>query len=416
MTTSGSNNATAAVVAARSGVPFGLRTALESITESAKVKCRQVVPVLEKLRDMLAVEAAGLQPADNVGHIRPHADLKRKQDLVARALSRLAGGDYIQDVHAKVSMIMARYTDAETKTRKRRKQEMTMSEQSETRYLPAAPSAARQQQVASVDIPASFGTSSLASFTTATQTVDFTSMFTQEAKYMFGEERRPVELTPFDMCPKCRVAMRYNQNLQQLVCPNAGCGHWKRFADMTSTALAYGEEVEFCKYTYKPVSHLDDTMKFAEAAESYVVPPQALQRVMKTLRRRGIKPEQITIPMIRQICVTLPGIRMENTVQIYCRLSGRAPRRMTAFMKDQMRIMFFLQEAPYRKNCGGRTNNLSFPFNLYKYCELLGYWEMLETFPLLRGAINLSLHDGIMEKVCQELSWEFVPTVTSHII
>ena len=233
---------------------------------------------------------------------------------------------------------------------------------------------------------------------------------------MFGEQRRPVELTPFDMCPKCRVAMRYNQHLQQLVCPSTGCGHWKRFADMTSTALAYGEEVEFCKYTYKPVSHLDDTMKFAEAAESYVVPPAALQRVMKTLRRRGIKPEAITIPMIRQICVTLPGIRMENTVQIYCRLSGRAPRRMTAFMKDQMRIMFFLQEAPYRKNCGGRTNNLSFPYNLYKYCELLGYWEMLETFPLLRGAINLSLHDGIMEKVCHELSWEFVPTVAAHVI
>ena len=407
--------------AARTDVPFGLRSALEAITETATVKCRQVVPVLEKLQAMLAAEAAALQPESNIGHIRPRADLRRKQELVARAQARLANGDYMHDVHAKVSMIMARYVDTESKNRKRRKQEMSISEQSETRYLPAAPSAARQQQqqqqlTAGVDIPASFGASSLASFTTATHTVDFTSMFTQEAKYMFGEERRPVELTPFDMCPKCRVAMRYNQNLQQLVCPNVGCGHWKRFADMTSTALAYGEEVEFCKYTYKPVSHLDDTMKFAEAAESYVVPPQALQRVMKTLRRRGVKPEQISIPMIRQICVTLPGIRMENTVQIYCRLSGRAPRRMTAFMKDQMRIMFFLQEAPYRKNCGGRTNNLSFPFNLYKYCELLGYWEMLETFPLLRGAINLSLHDGIMEKVCQELSWEFVPTVTSHIM
>jgi hypothetical protein len=394
-------------------VPFGLRSALETILENSRVKSQGVMVTLMKLRDQLEAEAATLDPLRNLGHLRPHADVARKQATVAKAIERLETGAYMDEVRAKVAMFMSRFIDFEAKSKKRRQEEITVSQQSETRYLPAAPMDARN--MLSSDIPASFGASSLASFTTAAHAADLTSVFTQEAKYAFGEERRPVELTPFDMCPKCRVAMRHNQNLQQLVCPVPGCTHWRRFADMTSTALAYGEEVEFCKYTYRPVSHLDDTMKFAEAAESYVVPATALQRVMKTLRRMKVKPEDITIPMIRQICVTLPGIKMENTVQIYSRLSGRAPRRMTAFMKDQMRIMFFLQEVPYRKHCAGRTNNLSFPFNLYKYCELLGYWEMLETFPLLRGTINLSLHDGIMEKVCQELSWEFVPTVTAHM-
>lgn len=391
-------------------VPFALRSALESISDASKAKCAHALTVLTTLQERLATEAATLDPEGNLGHLRPATDLRRKQELTKRAIERLQGGGYTADVQGKVATIVARFHDADKKSKKRRQEEMTMSEQSETRYLPSAP---LDMGGMGTDIPASFGTSSLASFTTATQPMDYTSLFTQEAKYVFGEERRPVELTPFDMCPKCRVAMRNNQNLQQLVCP--GCGHWKRFADMTSTALAYGEEVEFFKYTYKPVSHLDDTMKFAEAAESFVVPPHDLHRVMKVLRKRGVKPEDVSIPMIRQICVNLEGIRMENTVQIYSRLSGRAPRRMTAFMKDQMRILFFLQEVPYRKHCGDRTNNLSFPFNLYKYCELLGYWEMLETFPLLRGAINLSLHDAILQKVCTELDWEFIPTVSSSI-
>jgi hypothetical protein len=391
-------------------VPFALRSALDCITEASKKKCTHAQTVLAALLERLDAEAKTLDPVKNLGHMRPAADLRRKRELTTRALHRLQGGGYTTDVNGRVATIIARFHDADKKSKKRRQEEMTMSEQSETRYLPSAPI---DMGGAGTDIPASFGTSSLASFTTATQATDYTSLFTQEAKYVFGEERRPVELTPFDMCPKCRVAMRYNQNLQQLVCP--GCGHWKRFADMTSTALAYGEEVEFFKYTYKPVSHLDDTMKFAEAAESYVVPAHDLHLVMKVLRKRRVKPEDITIPMIRQICVSLEGIKMENTVQIYSRLSGRAPRRMTAFMKDQMRILFFLQEVPYRKHCGGRTNNLSFPFNLYKYCELLGYWEMLETFPLLRGAINLSLHDAILQKVCTELDWEFIPTISSTI-
>lgn len=394
-----------------STVPFGLKVELEEILQSAKAKSETHTLVLQKLADSLAAEASRLDPEHNLGHVRPAAELRRRQADVARALDRLATGAYMQEVRHKMAVFVNRYVDLEAKHRRKRAEEMSMSQKSEARYLPVTPTEMRPS--ITTDIPASFGSSSLASFTTTSATVDYTSVFTQEAKFAFGEKRRPVELTPFDMCPKCRVAMRYNQNLQQLVCPNPGCGHWKRFADMTSTALAYGEEVEFCKYTYRPVSHLDDIMKFAEAAESYVVPPAVLHRVMRELRKMRIKPEDITIPLIRQICVNLPGIKMENTVQIYSRLSGRAPRRMTAFMKEQMRIMFHLQEAPYRKHCAGRTNNLSFPVNLYKYCELLGYWEMLESFPLLRGTINMSLHDSIMEKVFQDLSWEFVPTVNT---
>jgi hypothetical protein len=241
--------------------------------------------------------------------------------------------------------------------------------------------------------------------------VNHVSTITREARFAFGLEERPVDLMPFDMCPTCRVAMKYNAAMHQLVCPVQGCGQWKRFADMTASALPYGEEVEFCKYTYRPVTHLDETMKHIEGAEAFVVPLEDLERVMVVLRKRRVAPEDITLPMIREICDKQKDIKVENAVQYYSRLTGRAPRRMTAYMKEQMRIMFHTQEVPFRKYRADRINNLSFPYTLYKYCELLGYWEMLESLPLLRGPLNLSHHDAILKKVCEDVDWEFIPTI-----
>ena len=180
---------------------------------------------------------------------------------------------------------------------------------------------------------------------------------------------------------------------------------------MTSAALAYGEEVEFCKYSYNPVTHLDDTIKYAEAGEAYVVPPEHLEIIMRKLYMANIRPADITIKMIRTLIRKIYGIKTENTVQIYSRLTGRAPWRLSNFAKDQIRIMFITDMPRYKVHCGHRTNCLSYPYKLYKYCELLGYWEFLESLPLLRGGINLGNHDIIQAKINRDLDWEFIATV-----
>ena len=164
------------------------------------------------------------------------------------------------------------------------------------------------------------------------------------------------------------------------------------------------------------MTHLDDTIRHAEAGEAYVVPSRDLELVMRELYRQKRKPEEVTIKMIRDILFDNPEakrrkIRTENTVQIHSRLTGRAPWRLATFSKDQVRIMFITEDPYYRKHCGMRINNLSYHYKLFKFCYLLGYWEMLEALPLLRGHANLAHHDAIQLRISQELAWEFVPTV-----
>ena len=369
-------------------IPYILQHAFAEIETKLRYSSEQSRQALGRCTGRLKRSRDELDEED-VGTLRLRRDLDRRLEVAAEALASLNEASLLARLTAERAEYVIRYKDLDTQERERKRATNDRVKQSETRFLPMAPLG---------DGAAGAGR-------------DHAKLITQEILYAHGLEQRPVELIAFDMCPKCKVAMQHNVSNQQLVCPIPSCGHWKRFADMTSAALAFGEEVEFCRYSYKPVTHLEDTIKFAEAGEPFVVPPNLLELVMRQLYVRRVRPEFVTIPMIRQIIYDTRQIRTENTVQIYSRLTGRAPRRFSSLEKDKFRIMFQLVEKCYWKHRGDRVNNLSYPYTLYKYCELLGYWEMLETLPLLRGNSNLGLHDVIQAKVHKELGWEFIPTV-----
>jgi hypothetical protein len=374
-------------------VPFVLQHAIDEIETKLKRESEQSKQTLVQLRQRLQGALNALDE-DDPGHIRPIRDVRRKLETITRAIDQLNEADIMARLKIETANYIMRFKDLEASEKERKQKSDDMVKRSETRFLPMA--------------PAQYSATGASGSKT---TRNNGALMAQELKYKYGGDQRPVEIIQFDMCKNCKVAMQYNVALQQLVCPVPSCGYWKRFADMTSAALAYGEEIEFCKYSYNPVTHLDDTIRYAEAGEAYVVPPEHLEMVMVPLLATGTRPEDITIPLIRSIVYDIPEIKTENTVQIYSRLTGRSPRRLDSFATDQARIMFITQAPYYRKHCGGRTNMLSYPYILYKYCELLGYWEMLETMPLLRGPSNLSIHDAIQMKISRDLDWEFIPTV-----
>ena len=341
---------------------------------------------------------------------------RARADLVAQALQALEPEALAARLRTETEACLVRFRDLEAQEEVLQAEHLASRKDVDLQFLPDA-----QHQTESFSRK------------------DHAAACAQELRVRFGVEDRPVDLVPFDQCPTCGVAMQYNTALQQLVC--AGCGQWKRFADMTSAALAFGEELQFCKYSYHPITHLDDTIRNAEAGEAALVPPHFLLLVMQELYRRGIKPEQVSIHDIRSVIydnnkrehartapvaapsaaaaadgkpskkTTKSALKVDNAVQIYCRLTGRTPYRLSSYAKDQMRIMFFTEEPHYRKFRQGRTNNLSYTYKGHYYCYLLGYWEMLASFPLLRGNANLQAHDVIQKQISGVLDWEFTPTI-----
>lgn len=377
-------------------VPFVLRESLAAITARVKEMVAFSTTTLRATEEALVAKLA--EAEEDPVNVRPIKMLTTRLAAVRGALRRLEDGDVQTQYLARCEPYMDRWRACELKERARRAAAARSAKTATTRHLPTAPR-----------LSASGAATGTLDGLTSQREANHGVLISQEAKHTLGLAKRPVGLLQFDTCPSCKSTMRYNTVTQQLVC--LGCKHWKRFADMTSSALPFGEEVEFCKYTYKAVTHLDDTMRTAEGSEPYVVPPHDLERIMIVLRARRIKPEDLTIAIVRNVIDGLKGMKVEHAVQCYSRLSGYAPRRMTQYMKEQMRLMFNAHVVPFRKHCRDRINHLNFSYTLYKYCELLGYWEMLESFPLLRGEQNLAKHDAILSQVCKDLDWQYIPTI-----
>jgi hypothetical protein len=386
-------------------VPYTLQTELDAIKGEAAAEFADAEAVLRQAEARLVaqLEATVL--------FRTRANLQRTLADVRAALDRIQSGKAMAEVVATTDAFAARWFMCERQDRERRTREAQEADTTITRYLPMAGPVAMAAGNGGAT-GARNGPLSVAAMAVPSTDTNRAAVLAQEARYMFGRAPRPVNLLPFDMCPRCRVTMLNNPYTQQLVCPTTGCKHFKRFADMTSAALPFGEDYTYMKFTYDPNTHLKETIRNAEGAESAIVPASTLEQLMQELRRRGIRPCDLTIPLIRQVCDETKLVRAEHTVQVHARLSGRSPHRMTAFMKDKMSIMFHAMVVPYRRHCGARNNNLSFQYLMYKFCELEGYFEMLEPLSLLRAQVNLAHHDAIMVKVCEELGWQYIPTVT----
>jgi hypothetical protein len=54
---------------------------------------------------------------------------------------------------------------------------------------------------------------------------------------------------------------------------------------------------------------------------------------------------------------------------------------------------------------------LNYYYTAYKLCELLGEEQYLEHFPMLKDKEKRIEQDVIWKKICEELDWEFIPTI-----
>jgi hypothetical protein len=93
-------------------------------------------------------------------------------------------------------------------------------------------------------------------------------------------------------------------------------------------------------------------------------------------------------------------------------LTGVRPPEMPAALEERLRLMFNEIQEPFDQVCPkDRKNFLSYPYVLYKFCELLGEDQYLPYFPLLKSKEKLTQQDIIWKDMCKILKWEFIQTV-----
>lgn len=215
-----------------------------------------------------------------------------------------------------------------------------------------------------------------------------------------------------DICPKCQLPMLIVPMRTIMFCDK--CGFMSTFLDSTAAYVAYGEEIDFSSFSYKRINHFNEWLHQLQGKENITIAESNMTAIMRELWSQRIQsPQEVNTKNVR---AALKKLNLRNLYKhsacIVYRLTGVPPIRLTPQIERRCRLMFITMQPAFEKHCPeDRKNFLSYSYCLFKFFQLLGLKQHLHMFTLLKGKDKLVRQDSIMEHICQELNWEFTPSV-----
>lgn len=182
--------------------------------------------------------------------------------------------------------------------------------------------------------------------------------------------------------------------------------------------LTYKEEQESTEkiitYMYKRENHFNEWLLQFQARENTSIPSDLVSSLRAELKKMKVKDvREITQTKVRGLLKKLKMNKYyEHVAYITNLLNGLDPPKMSEALESRLRHMFMQIQEPFDRHCPSeRKNFLSYSYVLYKFCELLEEDSFLPCFPLLKSKEKLYNQDVIWRKICNDLRWEFIPTV-----
>tara|TARA_B110000008_G_C16953332_1_gene557172 strand:- start:813 stop:1964 length:1152 start_codon:yes stop_codon:yes gene_type:complete len=278
--------------------------------------------------------------------------------------------------------------------------EMTSSNQNEVPRNITAPGAGKKRETIDMYVQQSDATASR-------QTT-----IVNEYLMQTNNEAPKLALHTRDDCPMCHETLKLVNSKAIMTCPK--CGYAVTYLDATMQSMSYSDDVEFSSFSYKRINHFNEWLQQVQAKENFEISEETLENIMIELYRQRIhKAEDITQKKVREVLKILKLRKSyEHVAQITSRLTGERPMRIPPEAEETCRLMFIAVQPAFEKHCPkDRKNFLSYSYCLYKFFQLLGYDEFLDSFTLLKGRDKLTKQDEIFKKICEELDWEFLPSV-----
>ena len=215
-----------------------------------------------------------------------------------------------------------------------------------------------------------------------------------------------------DICPKCNVDKIMYLSEGKQVCP---CCSEETFILIDSDKPSYKDPPrEVCYFAYKRINHFNEWLAQFQAKESTDIPADVYEKILEELKKeRIVNMCELTPVKLREILKKLKKNKYyEHVPHIINKLNGQPPPIMTRETEEELRRMFKEIQIPFHKHCPkARKNFLSYSYVLHKFVQLLELDEFLPCFMLLKSREKLHQQDQIWKKICEELSWEFIPSV-----
>jgi hypothetical protein len=220
------------------------------------------------------------------------------------------------------------------------------------------------------------------------------------------------ETSENDECPFCQTDRELYQNEGKLVCPKC---FYVDFILIDSDKPSYRDTPkEMTNFAYKRRNHFIEVLSQYQGRETTEIPEEVYVEILQELKKNRItRVSDLTNVKLRSILKKIEQNRYyEHIPFIIYQLTGLKPPTITSKIRKRLIEMFNDIQIPFAKYCPTeRRNFLSYSYILYKFFELLELDEHLPYLNLLKSRDKLHQQDVIWEKICQDLRWEYIPSV-----
>jgi hypothetical protein len=226
-----------------------------------------------------------------------------------------------------------------------------------------------------------------------------------------------VKTNQVDYCSKCGInsTKMYDYKSSSNVCQ--GCGLTEEIL-FDENFQVYTENVEqVILFNYERRNHFQECLNQLQAKENTTIPPHILKDLAAEFKKYNIsEPKQFTNALVQSYLKKLKYNKYyEHIPTIINEFCGLKAPKLTPELEQQLKIMFDEIQTPFEKYskivCPLRKNFLNYNYTFFKMCQLLGKDEFLNYFPLLKNRERLYEHDLIWKGICQDLEWEFIPSI-----
>jgi hypothetical protein len=221
-------------------------------------------------------------------------------------------------------------------------------------------------------------------------------------------------VVPSDMCEVCRKGELIPQDEEGiLICNNDRCGKFITYIVYSSKPTNKEPPNEVSYTAYIRLNHFKEILSQFQAKETTQIPDDVIERIKSRIKKERIKHySEINYDKMRDILRKLGLNKYFEHIQYINSIFGIKPPIMNEELHETLCVLFIEIQKPWALHCpANRTNFFNYTYTLYQLCVLLDQVQYLPYIPMMKDREKQLEQDMIWKKVCNDLDWEFFPTV-----
>ena len=199
-----------------------------------------------------------------------------------------------------------------------------------------------------------------------------------------------------------------------IICNNTSCGKYIVHIMDSSKPMNKEPPHEVSYTSYIRLNHFKEILSQFQAKETTQIPDEVIENIRNRIKKERITNlhEELNYEKMREILRKLGYNKYFEHIQYINSMFGIRPPVMSEELHETLCVLFIEIQKPWAMHCpANRTNFFNYTYTLYQLCVLLEQTQYLPYIPLMKDREKQLEQDQIWKKVCNELEWQYFPTV-----